>query len=172
MHASVLEWLDATVQLWQLDGGRIIEVGSYNVNGTARSVFSKNLVQVPDRYVGVDLRAGPGVDVVVDVDNPLPFADGDFDLAICTETLEHDARPWRTVHEIGRVIRPGGIALITARGFGFPFHSHPVDYWRFSVIAMEVLLNDAGLAMLGASADYPDSPGVMCVARKPDGIGP
>lgn len=43
----------------------------------------------------------------------LPFGDGVFDVAICLETLEHLTEPQRAGREIARVLRPGGLLLIT-----------------------------------------------------------
>jgi SAM-dependent methyltransferase len=44
----------------------------------------------------------------VDVDEPLPFEDGDFDVVTAGELLEHVRDPERLVGEIERVLRPGG----------------------------------------------------------------
>src|SRR5687767_15027822 len=38
----------------------------------------------------------------------LPFADGSFDVVVCTWVLEHVARPIRFLREVERVLRPGG----------------------------------------------------------------
>jgi coenzyme F420 hydrogenase subunit beta len=43
----------------------------------------------------------------------LPLADGAFDAILCFETVEHFAEPERLVQELGRVIRPGGVMILT-----------------------------------------------------------
>jgi SAM-dependent methyltransferase len=43
-----------------------------------------------------------------DVDEPLPFEDASFDVAAAGELLEHVRDPDRLIHEIERVLRPGG----------------------------------------------------------------
>ncbi len=43
----------------------------------------------------------------------LPFADETFHVVLCLETLEHVRRPRRLGAEIMRVLRPGGICMIT-----------------------------------------------------------
>jgi ubiquinone/menaquinone biosynthesis C-methylase UbiE len=43
----------------------------------------------------------------------LPFADGRFDLVICSEVLEHVPHHGRTVAEISRVLRPGGDLVVS-----------------------------------------------------------
>jgi ubiquinone/menaquinone biosynthesis C-methylase UbiE len=43
----------------------------------------------------------------------LPFATGSFDKVIAAETLEHVPDDQRMMHEVARVLRPGGLAAIT-----------------------------------------------------------
>lgn len=43
-----------------------------------------------------------------DVEEPLPFEDGSFDVVVAGEILEHLRDPRSVVAEVGRVLRPGG----------------------------------------------------------------
>ena len=43
----------------------------------------------------------------------LPFADQCFDLVLCSEVLEHLAKPEYAVDEFARVLRPGGKLVVT-----------------------------------------------------------
>ena len=61
----------------------ILEIGSYNVNGTIRSIFTNSI-----KYIGVDVVKGPDVDVVYDGLN-LDIKDK-FDLSISCECFEHN----------------------------------------------------------------------------------
>ncbi len=89
-------------------------------------------------YVGLDVSAGPHVDVVGDV-HRLPFKASSFDVVLCLEVLEHVERPWVAVEEIRRVLKPGG-HLIASAPFIFPFHPCPIDCWRFTSQGWSVLL--------------------------------
>ncbi len=42
-----------------------------------------------------------------------PFSEGVFDYIICSETLEHTATPQRAVGELCRLLKPGGVLVIT-----------------------------------------------------------
>ena len=126
--------------------GPILEIGSYQVPGqesigNLRSLF-------PGReYIGVDLRAGPGVDRVARVE-ALPFQDGLVGTVLALSTFEHVQRFWHGFDEIYRVLRPDG-ALLVACPFYFYIHNYPSDYWRFTPAALEVLLENYPHKILG-----------------------
>jgi SAM-dependent methyltransferase len=62
--------------------------------------------------VGLDIdRHFGGADVVGDL--PLPFADGTFGVAVCTQALHMVDDPVATVAEIGRVVSDGGHVVVT-----------------------------------------------------------
>ena len=46
-------------------------------------------------------------------DAPLPFADGAFDLVVCTETIEHVRDVQLFLSEVRRVLGPGGRVAVT-----------------------------------------------------------
>lgn len=63
----------------------------------------------------------------------LPFPDATFDGVVLTEVLEHCQDPMTAAREVCRVLRPGGLALVTSPFF-WPWHgTHEYkDYWRFT----------------------------------------
>jgi SAM-dependent methyltransferase len=97
---------------------RVIEIGSFDVNGEIRSLFEQSSLE---QYVGVDLVEGPGVDVV-DFGHELVMAPGSFDLAISVECFEHDRFWQRTFDKMTELIRPGGWLVFTCAGPGRPEH--------------------------------------------------
>ena len=90
------------------------------------------------RRVAVDIKPGRGVHVVGDA-MALAFADDSFDVVLCTEMLEHVPEPQRAVDEMRRVLRPGGLLLLTTR-FLFPIHDAPHDYFRYTKYGLRHLL--------------------------------
>jgi len=99
-----------------LDGARIIEIGSYDVNGSVRALFA------PAReYVGVDLSEGPGVDVVA-FGHEITDPDGSYDLALSGECFEHDSNWAATFANMARLTRPGGLTAFTCASRGRPEH--------------------------------------------------
>ncbi len=49
----------------------------------------------------------------VDMGEPLPFSDGEFDAAICLEGLEHLVDPVQLIRELTRVTRSGGTIVVS-----------------------------------------------------------
>lgn len=76
----------------------------------------------------------------------LPFADQSFDAALCFQVLEHVDRPQEVIREIGRVLKPGGLAFIAAPFF-YNLHMEPHDFFRFSPYGLRDLLENHGLGV-------------------------
>lgn len=91
--------------------GRVIEIGSYDVNGTMRSIIDSA------EHVGVDLIAGPGVDIV-EYGHRVRLEDGSFDAALSAECFEHDPHYRKTVTNMARLVRPGGLVAFSCGGRG------------------------------------------------------
>src|SRR5438132_1107705 len=64
----------------------VVEFGSRNVNGEARSLYYFEKVQ---SYTGIDLYPGDGVDIVGDCSMYTPDPDKVPDLVLCMSVLEH-----------------------------------------------------------------------------------
>jgi SAM-dependent methyltransferase len=109
--------------------GPIVEFGSYQVEGqedyaNLRSFF-------PGKpYLGCDMRLGPGVDRVEDV-TAIKMGDGSAGTVLCIETFEHVFQVWRAFDEVYRILKPGGIFVITSP-LNFRIHAYPDDYWRMT----------------------------------------
>jgi len=152
VHDSVRSWAASIVWGFGLAELPTLEVGSLDVNGGVRGLFT-------GEYVGIDMRPGPGVDIEMNA-HALGFVDDRFDVVVCTEVLEHDPAFWQTLAEIGRVLRPGGHLILTTRGNGFMLHEFPGDLWRFMPDSGEVLAVLASCECIESIAD-PQAPGIF-----------
>jgi hypothetical protein len=91
--------------------GPLLEIGSLDVNGSVRALFSD-----ADPYVGIDLGPGAAVDVVASGHD---FGrDESFATVVTTECLEHDPGWHETLRNIVRVLRPGGTLVLTCATTG------------------------------------------------------
>lgn len=72
----------------------------------------------------------------------LPFADSEFDYVVSDQVLEHvEGDPQQAINESWRVLKPGGLAIHTTC-FINPIHDYPGDFWRFTPLALKLLLQD------------------------------
>jgi SAM-dependent methyltransferase len=68
-------------------------------------------------------------------------ADASFDAVMCNQVLEHVVDPALTLSEIRRVLKPGGILLLSVP-FIYCEHGMPYDFRRFTAGGLEALLRD------------------------------
>jgi SAM-dependent methyltransferase len=103
------------------------------------------------RYVGLDYdtpvrRANGDADVFYDGGN-FPLADSSFDGALCTQVLEHVFTPEAFLREICRVLRPGGVLVLTVP-FVWDEHEQPHDFGRYSSFGLRALLERTGFEVV------------------------
>src|SRR3954451_15989523 len=97
--------------------------------GCGAALVADKLGDLPLGYVGLDygghhiefaaekLRTGPPLTIrrrfVRGDGEHLPFRDGQFDVVVMSEVIEHLLRPELAVWEIARVLKPGGVLVMT-----------------------------------------------------------
>ena len=94
---------------------RVLEVGSLDINGSVRDFFTDCA------YMGADLEAGPGVDLVAQGQD-LDFPTGWFDTTISAECFEHNPYWLATFVNMHRMTRRGGLVVFTCATAGRPEH--------------------------------------------------
>lgn len=115
----------------------VVEVGALQVPDQPYSADLRPFFAQTE-YIGCDIRPGPGVDRIEDV-HQLSFAADTLGTVLMLETLEHVRNPLQAMSEVFRVLRPGGLAVISSC-MDFPVHEHPADYWRFAPQGFDLLL--------------------------------
>lgn len=107
------------------------------VDGCGIGMYVRAIARYTPHVCGLDIeldrvregRAG-GLDGLLNaVCERLPFADGSFDVVFSHEVLEHVNDDRSACHEMARVLRPGGRAVIFVPNRLYPFETHGV-YWR------------------------------------------
>lgn len=101
-------------------------------------------------YTTFDLIPGAFIDVVGDLLNT-GFETGRFDTIFSTQVFEHIPRPWLAAKELNRILKPGGVCIVTAP-FLQPYHADPHDYYRYTVDGLRALFEDAGFEVLECDA--------------------
>lgn len=151
MHLSSYNHMQRLVEKY-LDSNhpnQIYDLGSYDVNGSYRALFD----QPGWAYRGIDLEAGPNVDIVLTSAYQLPLSSGTADVIISGQAFEHIEYFWLTWLELSRVLKPGGMIFLLAPSRG-PEHRYPVDCWRFYPDAYRSLAKYAALDLLEVQTDW------------------
>jgi SAM-dependent methyltransferase len=104
-------------------------------------------------YYGVDRPreeqpAAP--DVVADA-MVLPFRASAVDTVVATELIEHLPHPEAFLREAARVLRPGGVVIVSAP-FMEPLHEEPRDFFRFTGHGLRCILERHGFRLLSLEA--------------------
>ena len=150
MHADSLKnmqrFYDQYVapQLRALDDKlRIVDIGSMDENGSYRDIFSASAFD----YVGIDLAAGKGVDLVTENPYAYPLPDNDADIVISGQMMEHCEFFWKAFEEMVRIAKPGAVIVLVVPSHG-PIHRYPVDCYRFLPDSMAALAKYAGCELV------------------------
>jgi SAM-dependent methyltransferase len=81
---------------------------------------------------------------------PLPFADGTFDLAVALDVLEHVGDDEAALRELARVLAPGGRLLVTVPQYGWLWGEHDLLSHHHRRYTRALLLGRAARAGLDA----------------------
>jgi len=76
-----------------------------------------------------------------DIETPLPLPDSCVDVVFSNQVLEHIRRPWALAKEMARVLKPGGLCLVSTV-FAYRYHPFPRDYWRFTAPGLASIFLD------------------------------
>lgn len=179
MHTQVIDFLE---QVRQFQPGifkaeRVVEFGSYNINGSVRLMFKSC-----GQYTGVDWRAGPGVDEVSLAHAWSPaVGSASIGTVVSTEMLEHDPHWKASVAHMVELVQDSGAVLLTCAAPGRPAHeldcapfSHEGWYNPIGLIELVQHLRElAEWDMLWAEhSNVPADTYVAAIGKKADGRRP
>lgn len=121
----------------QYAAGKILDLGA------GFSTYRSILLEYGDTYVGMDIeRHSSRLDSIAD-GRKLPFANEVFDTVFSSQVLEHTPEPWDLLRDACRVLRPGGVLILSAPHLSY-IHAVPEDYYRYTNYGLIFLLRQAG----------------------------
>ena len=148
--------------------GRVLEIGAQQLPQSAVEDFPEPRFA----YHNLSLEASDIPNTITaditDCRDTIP--DESFDLVLSTDVLPHIDRPWLAASEIGRILKPGGLAIIHSP-FGWDDHPGPVDAWRHSPASLELFFGDLECLEKGYDLSEEEQWGVYLVGRKGSGRG-
>jgi SAM-dependent methyltransferase len=96
--------------------------GDGRTSGLWLSQNGRSYLGVDVSSAAVDMARNAGLEAqVIDDAARLPFADAAFDAVVCIEVLEHLFEARDAAAEMARVLRPGGVAIVSVPN---------IAYWR------------------------------------------
>ena len=143
-------------------GGRVLEVGSVP---TPSSLLNLPALSGASEKVGINLEGASQYRdfkiVAGDANRMDIFADSSFDVVLCNAMLEHDRYFWRTIDEIHRVTRLGGLIVLGVPGYR-PLWGEQFVHRAFRAPLLRALGRNATLNSLSTATltfEVHDAPG-------------
>jgi hypothetical protein len=131
----------------------LLEIGSRARNGDIRRDWFPPELD----YVGMDVHAGPNVDVVGDAHHLSRCVNRRFDFMFSIATFEHLLMPWKVALEMNEALNDSGKALIISHP-SWPLHEEPWDFFRFSKESWRGIFNaHTGFRVVDAQYQFPAS---------------
>lgn len=131
---------------------RQVERLSARLTGTLLDVGGGDGKRYDDAAKGVTKRIRLEIDAkfkpdIIGSAEAIPLEAASVDSVLCTQVLEHVPHPWKALAEMHRVLKPGGMALITAPQMN-ELHEEPHDYFRYTPFGLRSLCEDAGFRVV------------------------
>lgn len=114
--------------------------------GAGECVYKKYFAHCD--YKAIDLAVGENrwnygnLDYIAPL-HQMPIEDNTFDVVLCTQVLEHLEWPRESVAEMYRVLKPGGLLVITVP-MSQGEHQVPYDFFRYTSYGLSSLCKHAG----------------------------
>jgi ubiquinone/menaquinone biosynthesis C-methylase UbiE len=142
-----IKWLEETLKKIPA-GARILDAGAGEL---AQRKFCSHLNYVSQDFSlysgvgdGKGLQTGTWdqskLDIISDI-TAIPQPDGSFDAIMCIEVFEHIPNPIMAIKEFSRLLKPGGILIITAPNTSLTHFAPYHFYSGFNKYFYEMFLN-------------------------------
>lgn len=147
LREDVTNFIDSNGKEYDNADLLVLDIAPQDHEG-AKPSFPKATVET------LDISAESGATYIADLceNNSATIPAGKFDVVVCTEVLEHTLQPFHAVDEIKRVLKPGGVALVSVP-YNFRIHGPLPDCWRFTEHGLKALFKDFEIVSLNALED-------------------
>ena len=132
-------WKAARAVVNQYCHGLVLDAGS------GRGAWRSTILETASGYESVDVapRGGNRPTWVGDIMAMTEIPSERYDVVACQQVLEHVRHPWRAASQFHRVLKPGGVLVLSVPHLSRR-HERPHDYFRFTPEGVAILLEDAG----------------------------
>ena len=110
IHVKILEWFQDKAK------GKVLDIP------TGHGAMSRNLIDLDFDVYSCDIEPNHLTDKGLkfsqgDMNNVLPYKDNEFDYICCLEGIEHLENPWNAFRELTRILKRGGILVLTTPNY-------------------------------------------------------
>jgi len=166
MERCISKYMHPLVHTRTSDKLKVVDIGAQDVNGSYRTLFDNSHFD----YLGVDMEAANGVDLVISDPYRIPLRDNYADCVISGQMLEHNEFFWLTFAEKMRIVNDTGFVFMIAPSTG-GIHRYPVDCYRFYPDAYAALAKYTNSVLvdcwLDRDSDWGDLVGVFTKSYRP-----
>jgi len=140
------------VHLTALRGEMEYVVENYLRDGKDRTILDFGCGNMPYRrlfdgcgtYIGADLPGNDEAEIDIAEDGRIGGDAESADVVLSTQVLEHVYDPSVYLRECLRVLRPGGLLILSTHGY-WMYHGDPNDYWRWTGEGLRKVIFASGL---------------------------
>ena len=135
--------------------GRVLEIGTGTGYGVEIVAPHAEQFVTIDKFRTESLVLPENAQFIQAEVPPLPFGDGEFDCVISFQVIEHIRDDRRFVAEVHRVLRPGGIFIVTTPNAPMSLTRNPWHVREYTAAGLSALLGGhfADVAMYGVQGN-------------------
>jgi len=122
-------------------GFKVLEIGPDQFPSTIENLIGESLI-----WHTLNIFDDQRLTFPLSPEYAFPINDGEYDIVISANVIEHVKMIWKWVPELARVTKKGG-NVITVNPVSWGYHEDPVDCWRIYPEGMKTLYNEAGLTV-------------------------
>ena len=136
LRDDVTNFMKSSAEAYDKKDARLLDIAPQDHAGAA-PFFKESTIET------LDIDADSGATYIADLceNNSDKIPENHFDIVVCTEVLEHTLQPFNAVDEIFRILKPGGVALVSVP-YNFRIHGPLPDCWRFTEHGLRALFKD------------------------------
>jgi len=136
IRKNIKIFLNQCSKKYDKKGALVLDIAP-QIHEGAKMFFKKSIVKTLD----IDPKSNSTFILDITKNNSKVIKSNHFDIVVCTEVLEHTIHPFKAVDEIYRILKTGGVAIITTP-FNFRIHGPLPDCWRFTRFGLKILFKE------------------------------
>lgn len=136
IRENIKKLMADTSQRFDKSGKQLLDIAP-QIHAGAQEYFK----QVTIKTLDIDPQSGANFIADLCTNNEAVIPSASFDIVVCTEVLEHTIQPFNAVNEIERMLKPGGIVIVSTP-CNFRIHGPLPDCWRFTEHGLKQLFKN------------------------------